>query len=177
MTWKRIEPTQIINGTYKHIVAKTFIRPGGQQAVFDTFGPEGARYAGIVALTSDKRVVVSRQYRVGPEKEMLEIPGGGVDAGEEPLAGAKRELFEETGYEVGEIEYLGEAFKDAYMNGTWHFFFATDCKRVSDQQLDENEHIDVELITIDELIANAKNGRMTDAIAVFMAKEKLQNLG
>ncbi len=60
------------------------------------------------------------------------------------------------------------------MNGTWHFFFATDCVKVADQKLDDNEFIETELITIEELIANAKTGKMTDAIAVFMAYEKLQ---
>ena len=60
---------------------------------------------------------------------------------------------------------------------TWHFFIATDCTPItSEQRLDDFEEIEVALISIDELIHNAKNARMSDADAVLLAYEKLIEL-
>lgn len=53
---------------------------------------------------------------------MQEIPGGLVDDGESIEGAARRELHEETGYTAEKMIYLGEVFKDAYSNATWHFF-------------------------------------------------------
>ncbi len=64
-------------------------------------------YAAVVALTEEQRVVIVRQYRPAVEHHTLELPSGLVDAGETPLAAARRELLEETGYEAGEWELLG----------------------------------------------------------------------
>ena len=64
-------------------------------------------YTAIVALTEDQRVLVVRQYRPALEQYTLELPSGLIDVGETPDAAARRELLEETGYEVDEVEVLG----------------------------------------------------------------------
>lgn len=174
--WKRIEPTSIKKIGWKTIVSKSFVTGEGKNVVFDTVGPEGQHHAGIVAITTDNKVIVGRQFRVGPEKIMLEIPGGTVNEGEDPQLAAEREMLEETGYKVGSIQKLGVAHKDAYMNATWHYFLALDCEKAGNQQLDDNELIDVELITINQFIYNAKNDLVTDHGAVLMAYDKLREL-
>ena len=86
-----------------------------------------------------------------------------------------RELEEETGYAPGRMEFLGDVYKDAYTNTTWHFFLATDCRPVpTGQHLDEHEHVTVRRITIEQLFRNARSGCMTDAVAVFLALDRLK---
>jgi len=174
--WKRIEPTKVTKVGWRTVVTKTFIMPDGQTQTFDTFGNEGQEFVAVVGITPEKKVVVARQFRFGPEKMYDELPGGFVDKGEQLETAALREFQEETGYRPGSIEYLGSYHKDTYMNATWHVFFAVDCVRVADPELEPEEHIAIHLISIDELIRNAQTDKMTDAVAVLMAYNKLQHL-
>lgn len=176
--WKRVEPTIVTKVDWRHIVVKTFVVPGkDKKLTIATYLNEGKRSAGVVALTKDKKVIVARQFRHGPEKIMNEIPGGGINDGEEPEVGARRELLEETGYVPGKLEFLGVSSRDAYTNGTWFYYLATDCKLHPDgQKLDEDELVEVKLVSIDEFMANAKVDGMTDPAAVLMAYDKLQEL-
>lgn len=171
--WKRIEPTTVTKVGWRTIVTKTFIMPDGQTATFDTFGNEGQEFVTVIGLTPERKVLVARQFRFGPEKVYDELPGGFVDKGEDISVAARREFQEETGYSPNEIEFIGSYHKDTYMNAVWHVFLATGCTKTSEQDLENEEHIDVHLISIEELIKNAKTDNMTDAVAVLMAFDKL----
>lgn len=171
--WKRLPETKVVTVGYRTLVIKNFALPDGKKTEFTTVDKEGARYAGCIALTTDNKVIAVKQFRSGPERIMYEMPGGGVEAGEEPLEAAKRELLEESGYQAGNIVKLGDVCKDAYTNAIHSFFLATDCQKVSELQTDEHEYIEVELITIEQLLENTKNVRMTDSEAVLLGYEKL----
>ncbi len=175
--WKRIEPTIVSKIGWCTIVSKNFILPNGKTHHYQISGREGRQAAGVVALTSDKKVIVAQQFRPGPEDFFDEIPGGRVEEGEALEIAVRRELLEETGYEAGEIKYLGSTPQDAYGNATHHYFLATKCVPHKDgQNLDDTEFIEVKLISIDQLIDNAKRGRMTDPAAIMMAYDELIKL-
>jgi ADP-ribose pyrophosphatase len=175
--WKRIDPTKVIKGQWRKITFKSFELPDGSTTAFEVYDTDGREHANIIALTPDHKVVIAEQYRPGPEKIMFELPGGTVDDGEEPEAAVVRELLEETCYKPGKVKKLGAYYKDAYMNATWHSFIAYDCELTTvSQATDEDEYVQVRLISIDELIQNAKTGLMTDAQSVLMTLEQLQAL-
>lgn len=174
--WKRVEPTNITKVGWRTIVTKTFVMPDGKTETFDTFGSEGQEFVAIIALTTENKVVIARQFRFGPEKIMDELPGGFVDKNEDPEAAIRRELLEETGFTVGTLEYLGAFNKDTYMNAKWHVFFGTNCVLQQAQKLEPEEHIEIDCISISNFIDNAKNNRMTDVPAVLMAYDKLVEL-
>ena len=176
-SWERIEPTVRTKIDYHDVIVKTFKLPDGNIATRTTFLAEGKRAAGVIALTPDNKVIVGKQFRPGPEKIMTEIPGGYVDEGEEPEAAARRELEEETGYVPEGMIPLGEFDRDSYLNGKWYYFLALNCKLVDEARVgDEDEFIDVELISIDEFIENAKASRMSDPVAVLAAYDQLREL-
>jgi ADP-ribose pyrophosphatase len=149
--------------------------PNGKTGVFDTINAENARASAVIALTADNKVIVARQFRAAGEQYMDELPGGYVELGEQPERAARRELLEETGYEPKECISLGVFGRDGYVNGEWHYFLALDCERVTDSQaLDDDEFIEVKLLSIQQFLDNAKNNRMTDPFAVVAAYEFLQ---
>lgn len=172
--WERIEPTVVSKVGYRVIITKTFKMPDGNIMTWDTKEPEGAQTAAVIALTPDCQVIIACQYRVGIEGEMYELPGGGVDPDENPEAAARRELSEETNYTAGMLVYLGFSRKDAYSNTISHFYMATDCVLDSKEKyIEPGEFIEPRLISIDDLISNARTGKMTDSEAVLLAYEQL----
>lgn len=60
----------------------------------------------ILAFDDDDNVLVNREYRVGVNQETLAIPAGMLEANEDPLIGAQREIKEETGYELDQYEVM-----------------------------------------------------------------------
>lgn len=174
--WKRIEPTKTTKVGWRTIVSKRFVMNGGKEAAFDTYGIEGQEFAAVIGVTADNRIVIARQFRTGPEQIMDELPGGCVDAGEDPETAAIREFEEETGYRVGNITHLGGYCKDSYMNGIWHIFYATDCVPTGVQQIEEYEDIEIDTISVAQFIENAKSNKMTDGTGVLMAYDRLQKL-
>lgn len=78
--------------------------PSGETIEYGTL--EAAGFSAIVPVTDSGSVVLVRQYRQPIGDFSLELPGGGVDPGEDPAAAAGRELSEETGYRAEELEHL-----------------------------------------------------------------------
>lgn len=174
--WKRVEPTVVHRIGWRTLVTKHFVVPDGQTDEYVTLEKEGQAYAGVIALTPEKRVIIAEQFRVGPEKVMLEIPGGGIEQDESPELAVRRELLEETGYVPGTLLSLGADYKDCKSNAIHYYFLATDCLLSGRQNLDEREFATVKLITIDELLAAGRSSNMTDVGALFLAYEHLQRL-
>ncbi|HUB93675.1 MAG TPA: NUDIX hydrolase [Verrucomicrobiae bacterium] len=163
-----------------NVVVKRFRTEDGLGHEFTTYHKEGSGAAGIIALTTDDKIITVYQFRAGPERWMHDIPGGAVEKGEDPQAAALREFTEETGYRPGPVEYLGENCREAYSNNTCYYFLATDCTPPpAEWRMDEMERdqgAEVQLISINELIEYAKHDQMTDPVAVLMAYDKLKEI-
>jgi ADP-ribose pyrophosphatase len=128
-------------------------------------------YAATVAVTSDQRVVLVKQYRPAVERVTLELPSGLIDQDEAPAATARRELAEETGYEAGSLEVLGAMLPDCGRLGNriW-------CCVARDLLLHENatpeEGIEVVLYTVPELTLAISEGVFDHSLhvaAVYLA--------
>ena len=135
-------------------------------------------WANIVALTKQNEVVLVQQYRHGICDVLLEFPGGVVDDGEDPRDGAKRELLEETGYQASEWIQVGQLFPNpALQTNTLHCYLALDAEKISGQNLDAGEDIEVHLVPLDELIELAKRGEFPHALMNAVLFSALAYLG
>lgn len=115
----------------------------------------------VVALTPERRLIVVDQYRYPGGGNFLEFPGGTSDSrDEEPLAAAKRELLEETGYESDEWLALGPHYANpALQTNRIHSFLARNCRKVAEQKLDPFEEISVRTLDPEEFIAYCRDPR------------------
>ncbi len=158
--WKRLKSSVYEHSPYRRIEDVLFELPDGRQAWY-ALKKEGT-VVGVLALTTDQRVILARQYRPGPDRVVDELPGGGIGRGECAIDAATRELREETGYVPQEIVSLGTILDCAYSTIVREGFVATGCERLAKQELDANEYIDVVLKPIPEFIQQLMQGGCTD---------------
>ena len=128
---------------------------------------ESVDWVNLVALTTDGRSVMVRQYRFGVGYSTLETPGGMVDPGEDPLTAGRRELREETGYTGGNWHYLGAVEPNpAFHDHLCHHYLAVDVQPTHDQALSGGEAIQVELMTEAAIREAVQAGEIRHALAL-----------
>ncbi len=111
-------------------------------------------FINVVALTDDNQMLCFRQGKYAIEGEALAPIGGYLEPGEEPLAAAKRELLEETGYEATQWIELGHYPVDANRGaGTAYFFLARQARQVTERNADDLEEQELLLLTRAEVEA------------------------
>ncbi len=136
-------------------------------ATIDFVRIDGLDWSNVIPITSDNQVVLIRQYRHGSDEFTLEIPGGCVEAGEDPALSALRELEEETGYSSQSIEYLGKIRPNpALLSNYCHLYVARGVTIKGKQQLDDGEDIQVVLKPLDEVFAMVRRGEIAHAMVV-----------
>jgi ADP-ribose pyrophosphatase len=158
--WRKLDERPAYEGPYRRIVARRFERPDGTVADYEVKAEEAI--AAVVALTEAREIVLVREFRVGPEEVLLELPGGALDPGESPEDSIRRELLEETGY-TGELERVVGFPDDAYSTRVKHAFVATGCRRVAEPTPHEDEFLEVVTVSLAEFREHLRCGRLTDA--------------
>lgn len=121
----------------------------------------------VVAITQDSEMVLVEQYRYGTEEPTLEIPGGMVDKGEEPLEAARRELLEETGYRSDNWKNLGKVSSNpAILTNYTYMYLADQCTFVGSENPDTHERIIVHKMPITEFLGLVADGTVHHAIVL-----------
>ena len=127
----------------------------------------------VLALDENNNVLTVTQYRYVFGRNMLELPAGKLDPGEDPAEGALRELKEETGAVPGEFISLGQVLPSPGCFGEiLHLYLARNVK-MGDQNLDEDEFLNVVKMPFEEAFSMAMKGEIQDAktlITLCMAK-------
>lgn len=124
-------------------------------------------WVNVIAITDEGDYLLERQWRQGLREVSTEICAGVVEAGEEPLEAARRELSEETGYEGGEWEKLMVVAPNAgSANNRCHCFVARGVRKVTGQHLDANEDIRVFRCSRDEVFSRLQRGEFVQALMV-----------
>lgn len=148
--------------------------PNGNEVQWDIIEHKGA--AAIIPVDEEGKIILVRQYRGAIDDFLLEIPAGGRDSVEEDFKlCAARELEEEIGYLSDEIHHLVDYHSAAAYTSEKIAIFYTEKLIPSHQHLDENEFVQIERYTLDEVIGMIADGKITDGktIAAIMAYKVL----
>jgi 8-oxo-dGTP pyrophosphatase MutT (NUDIX family) len=124
-------------------------------------------WVNIIALTAEREVVLIEQYRHGTHEVTLEIPGGTVDDGEDPLRAGLRELREETGYEGAGGRLIGFVTPNpAMMNNRCHTVLVREVERRREPALDGLEEIHARLAPLEKVPDMIRSGAINHALVV-----------
>jgi ADP-ribose pyrophosphatase len=124
-------------------------------------------WVNVVALTPEHHLVLVRQFRYGIDDFSLEIPGGIIDAGEDPIAAGWRELREETGYVGTSGRRLGSVHPNpAMQNNRCHLLLVENAQRTAKLDWDPDEELEITTRPVDEVYALACRGGITNAMVL-----------
>lgn len=161
---KVLSSRTVYKGKLFSVSVDQFADPDGNKGRRDIVHHPGS----VVILPVDKsgRVLLIRQYRHAAGQYLWELPAGGLDGKEDPLAGAKRELLEETGctsekWQKAIFFYSSPGFLDETMT----IFVARDLKR-GKAQPEDDEFITKRLFTLDQAVRMVKTGKIIDGKAI-----------
>ena len=121
----------------------------------------------VIALTTDQRMVMVRQFRAGSRRDSLETPGGLLDAGEDACAAGARELLEETGYAGDPPELLGTIYPiPALLSMRISTILIRNARPVAEPHLDPGEELALELVPVSEIPELITSGRVDHGACV-----------
>ena len=171
---KTVSSEEIYDGKIIKVRKEKVELPDGRLATRELIGHPGG--VGIIAVDGDGKVFMVTQYRIAAKSEMLEIPAGKMEYGEDPLECGARELIEETGYKAEEFTHLGEYYATpGYCEEKLNIFLARKLTFVG-QNLDDGEFLNVSKYSLDELYQMVMDNKIYDAktaIAILKAKALL----
>lgn len=135
----------------------------------------------VFPVLDDGAILLTEQIQPGME-HFIDAPSGMVDAGEDILIAAKRELLEETGYEASEFILWKAVHPVTKIEWVCYTFIAKGCKKVRDQEVDNGEKVTLKPVSLDELLllADDPTFRAQESIKDFyqarLSKEKYEEL-
>ncbi|WP_332815646.1 NUDIX hydrolase [Ramlibacter sp.] len=158
---KTLSREELLRGNFLHVVRERVVLPSGAPATREFVIHPGAVM--VIPMLDDGRLVLERQYRHPVGRVMVEFPAGKLDAGEDRLACARRELQEETGYTAREWAFAGQLHPViSYSTEFIDVWFARGLA-AGERRLDEEEFLDVFTATPQQLLAWSRDGSVTDA--------------
>ncbi len=155
-----ISSSKVYQGRILDVALETHAMPDGRQSNFEIIRHPGG--AAILPVLPDGQLLLIQQFRPAIGAMVYEIPAGRLEANESPLACARRELIEETGYRAEQITSLGGlwstiGFCDEYI----HLFLGLRLT-VSEQALEADEVIELCPMPLDEALHKVSNGEILD---------------
>jgi len=139
--------------------------PGGRRSRREVVEHAGA--VAIVPVTDKGEVLLVRQYRYPVENELLEIPAGKLEKGEEPLDCARRELSEETGWEAKKWKQLYCYYSSpGFSNEKLYMFYARELE-YKGQHPDEEENLEVVKVPFHRALEMIKEGTICDGKTII----------
>ena len=158
-----VESKEVYRGPVFHVTSDYIIEPGGIKVRRDV-----VRHTGSVVIMAvdergpEPRVLLARQYRHPANDYLWELPAGRIDPGEAPVAGARRELEEETGYSA--ITWKRALFywaSPGFLDETMSVYLATGLRR-GKARPEEDENIAIRMVPLSRLVNGIMAGRIRD---------------
>lgn len=164
--WKKLGSREVARTRIFTVNSVDFQHPARAKPQ-DFFVIHAPDWVNVLALTPDHRIVLVRQFRYGSDDFSLEIPGGVIDLGEDPVAAGLRELQEETGYIGRNARLLGSVRPNpAMQNNRCHLVLVEDARPEADIDWDPDEEMEILAMPVDEVYAQAYCGGITNAMVL-----------
>lgn len=171
----RLDSREVYDGYFLKVQSDQVRLPNGQPATREYIKHPGAVV--VLPVFDDGRILMERQFRYPLDRVFIEFPAGKIDVGEDPLACAKRELREETGYSAREWQFVctihnAIAYSDEHLD-----LYLARGLTAGDAALDDGEFLDVYIASHAELLAGVKEGKITDVktiIGIFWLERLLR---
>ena len=155
----------VYQGPLFRVLHDKLIEPGGRENERDVIRHNGSVVILAIDNSKSKRnpwIVMERQYRHAANQFLWELPAGKIDAGENPLAGAKRELAEETGYQAKKWRSLVEYYASPGFLGESMKVFLAEGLRAGDARPEDDEEIELRLVKLKDVLKMIKKGAIQD---------------
>lgn len=163
----KVDTEVAYDGHFLKVQRDTVRLPDGKQSKREYIRHPGAVV--VLPLMADGSVLLERQYRYPLHDVFIEFPAGKIDPGEDPLACAKRELEEETGYTASEWQFVctihnAIAYSDEHLD-----IFVARGLTAGESKLDDGEFLETFTATVPEMLDWVRNGKITDVKTVIGA--------
>ncbi len=147
------------------VLRDRLIEPAGSEQTRDIIRHNGSVVILALDNTRNKKdpwIVVERQYRHAAKQFLWELPAGKLEAGEDPLAGAKRELQEETGYQAKKWKELVEYYPSPGFLGESMKVFIAEGLVAGDSNPEDDEQIEIRLVKLTDVVKMIGKGAILD---------------
>ncbi len=172
---KQVSSENVFDGVLLHVYKDAIELSNGHKSVREYIKHQGA--VCVVPVTDEMEVIAVKQFRYPLGRVTIEIPAGKLDAGEDPLEAAKRELSEETGVECADIEYMGGLYPSvAYTDEIIHMYYAKNLV-YGQAHADEDEFLNVEKIPLAEFVKMIMDGKIQDSKTMTAVLKVARKLG
>lgn len=161
LTEKKLSSRHVYDGPLLQVYVDDVQLPDDTQSTRDWIKHPGA--SAIVPVFDDGTIMLLKQFRYPPRRIFIEVPAGKLDEGEPPMATAKRELVEETGFECGSIESAGSFFPAiGYADEEIFVFVAWNLEQKL-KNVDDDEFVINHKVPFSEALEMIASGEITDA--------------
>jgi ADP-ribose pyrophosphatase len=161
---KTLSSEVIFEGRAVKLRVDTVMVPSGRETTREIV--EHSECVAIVAIDADDNVLLVSQFRKPIEKELLEIPAGCIEPGEDPATAVRRELQEETGYFPEKLQQLGGSYSSpGYCTEYLYLYLATDLIP-SSLTADDTEDISLIRMPTDQIPSLVTSGKICDAKSI-----------
>lgn len=164
--WHQVGEDEVVHDGWLTVLRRRYRLPDGRLADWEMSGTP--RTVAVLALTPQDRLVMVRQFRPGPGRVVLSLPGGLVDDGERVQDAAARELREETGYAAASVDVVASTMSS---NGIHRRYaaIARGCVPAHDLELDDYEDCEPVVMEVCDVRRELRAGAMTTSEQAYLA--------